>query len=412
MVLHDESRPPDQAVILAAGLSTRLRPLTDDLPKCMVPVGARPLIAHTIEHLRSYGVVGHRRQSAPRGAADRRVPGGRRSLRGQVRYSWERNILGTAGGTRHAARFFDGPFFVWYGDNLSTIRLDDLWAFHASVGAETTVALYQRQDTRQSGVAEVDRTGRIRRFVEKPKPGEASGTWVNAGILALEPSVLQRIPTGESGFRAQVLPDLVARGPRLFGYEMSSEEKLWWIDTPDDLRRVREAFGDMVIEESRQYVILARAPFRISLGGGGTDLPSYYQRFSGFVITAAINKYVYLYLNRPAADDLIRVKYSTYEQVSSIDEIEHDLVRPALKLLDVEGGLEIASMADVSAGTGLGSSGTYLVALLTALHELKREQVPAEELAEQACHIEMDLAGHPVGKQDHYIAARRRNRLS
>ncbi len=152
-------------------------------------------------------------------------------------------------------------------------------------------------------------------------------------------------------------------------------------------------------------MILARAPFRISLGGGGTDLPSYYRKFSGFVITAAINKYVYLYLNRPAADDLLRIKYSTYEQVSSIDEIEHDLVRPALKLLDIEGGLEIASMADVSAGTGLGSSATYLVALLTALHELKRDQVPAGELAEQACHIEMDLAGHPVGKQDHYIAA-------
>lgn len=152
-------------------------------------------------------------------------------------------------------------------------------------------------------------------------------------------------------------------------------------------------------------MILARAPFRISLGGGGTDLPSYYSRFSGFVITAAINKYVYIYLNRPAADDLIRVKYSTYEQVSSVDEIEHDLVRPALKLLDIDGGLEIASMADVSAGTGLGSSGTYLVALLTALHELKRDQVPAVELAERACHIEMDLAGHPVGKQDHYIAS-------
>jgi D-glycero-alpha-D-manno-heptose-7-phosphate kinase len=152
-------------------------------------------------------------------------------------------------------------------------------------------------------------------------------------------------------------------------------------------------------------MILATAPFRISLGGGGTDLPSYYRRFSGFVITAAINKYVYLYVNRPAADDLLRIKYSTYEQVSSIEEIEHDLVRPALKLLDVEGGLEIASMADVSAGTGLGSSATYLVALLTALHELKREQVPAGELAEQACHIEMDLAGHPVGKQDHYVAA-------
>lgn len=152
-------------------------------------------------------------------------------------------------------------------------------------------------------------------------------------------------------------------------------------------------------------MILARAPFRISLGGGGTDLPSYYGRYGGFILSAAINKYLYIYVNRPAADDFIRVKYSTYEQVSSPDEVQHDLVRPALKTLGLNGSLEIVSMADVPAGTGLGSSGTYLVALLTALHELKREKVPTQALAEQACDIEMNLAGHPVGKHDHYLAA-------
>ncbi len=152
-------------------------------------------------------------------------------------------------------------------------------------------------------------------------------------------------------------------------------------------------------------MILSRAPFRISLGGGGTDLPSYYSRHGGFILSAAINKYVYIYVNRPAADDYIRVKYSRYEQVRSVDEVQHDLVRPALTLLQINGSLEIASMADVPAGTGLGSSGTYLVALLMALHELKREKVPTQALAEQACHIEIDLAGHPVGKHDHYLAA-------
>lgn len=152
-------------------------------------------------------------------------------------------------------------------------------------------------------------------------------------------------------------------------------------------------------------MILARAPFRISLGGGGTDLPTYYSRYGGFILSAAINKYVYIYVNRPAADDYIRVKYSRYEQVTSPDEIQHDLVRPALKLLGLGGSLEITSMADVPAGTGLGSSGTYLVALLTALYELKREKVPTQALAEQACYIEMELARHPVGKHDHYLAA-------
>jgi D-glycero-alpha-D-manno-heptose-7-phosphate kinase len=123
------------------------------------------------------------------------------------------------------------------------------------------------------------------------------------------------------------------------------------------------------------------------------------------IISAAINKYLYIYVNRPAADDFIRLKYSQYEQVTSPDEIKHDLVRPALKLLHIDHGLEIVSMSDVPAGTGLGSSGTYLVCLLNALYELKRDKVPTQALAEMACHIEMDLAGHPVGKQDHYLSA-------
>lgn len=152
-------------------------------------------------------------------------------------------------------------------------------------------------------------------------------------------------------------------------------------------------------------MILARAPLRVSLGGGGTDLPSYYSEYGGFVLSAAINKYVYIYVNRPAADSLLRVKYSRYEQVSSVDEIQHDLVRPALKTLSIDGSLEIVSMADVPDGTGLGSSGSYLVALLTALYELKREKVPTQALADLAVHIEMDLAGHPVGKHDHYLAS-------
>ena len=152
-------------------------------------------------------------------------------------------------------------------------------------------------------------------------------------------------------------------------------------------------------------MILARAPFRISLGGGGTDLPSYYSEHGGFILSAAINKYLHVYVNRPSADDFIRIKYSQYEQVKFVDEIQHDLVRPALKELKLEASLEVVSMADLPGGTGLGSSGTYLVTLLTALYEFKREKVPTQALAEMACHIEMNLAGHAVGKHDHYLAA-------
>lgn len=152
-------------------------------------------------------------------------------------------------------------------------------------------------------------------------------------------------------------------------------------------------------------MILARAPMRITLGGGGTDLPSYYSKYGGFILSAAIDKYLYIYVNRPAADKLIRVKYSRYEEVNEPDQVQHDLVRPALKLLGIKNNVEIVSMADVPAGTGLGSSSTYLVALLTSLYELRRERVPTQALAEFACKVEMEMAGHPVGKQDHYLAA-------
>lgn len=152
-------------------------------------------------------------------------------------------------------------------------------------------------------------------------------------------------------------------------------------------------------------MIIARAPLRISLGGGGTDLPSYYSRFGGHFLSAAVDKYVYIHVNRPAADDLIRVKYSRSEEVAEVKALRHDLAREALNALGVVSNVEIASMADVPAGTGMGSSGSYLVALLTALHALKKDRPTRQAVAELACHIEIDVAGHPVGKQDQYVAA-------
>jgi len=152
-------------------------------------------------------------------------------------------------------------------------------------------------------------------------------------------------------------------------------------------------------------MIVARAPLRVPLGGGGTDLPGYASRFGGFVLSAAINKYVYINVNRPHVDDVIRVKYSRTEEVDDLEQIVHPLVREALRLTGIRGGIEISAMADVPAGTGLGSSGSFLVALLTALHGFKREHPSTYELAEEACHIEIDRAGQPAGKQDQYLAA-------
>ena len=152
-------------------------------------------------------------------------------------------------------------------------------------------------------------------------------------------------------------------------------------------------------------MIITRSPLRISLGGGGTDLPSYYREHSGFVIAAAIDKYVYITLHHTFVEDLI-IKYSKMERVRSIDEVQHPIIREALKVANTEiASLEIASMADIPAGTGLGSSGSFTTALLKALHSHNRHLMHPQDLAEQACHIEIDLLKEPVGKQDQYIAA-------
>lgn len=152
-------------------------------------------------------------------------------------------------------------------------------------------------------------------------------------------------------------------------------------------------------------MIVVRSPLRISLGGGGTDLPSYYQEHSGFLISAAIDKYVYINLHQTFVEDLI-IKYSKLERVQSLDEIEHPIIRESLKHVNISPAyLEITSMADIPAGTGLGSSGSFTTALLKALHTLKKHLIHPRELAEEACHIELNLLKEPIGKQDQYIAA-------
>ena len=151
-------------------------------------------------------------------------------------------------------------------------------------------------------------------------------------------------------------------------------------------------------------MILTRTPLRISLGGGGTDLPSYYRRGGGSVLSAAIDKYVYLAVNATFTEDYL-LKYSTHERVTCIDDIQHALIRETLRQYHVRPGIEIVSVADIPAGTGLGSSGSFTVGLLRALHAHLHRQCSIDALAEEACHIEIDRLEDSVGKQDQYIAA-------
>jgi D-glycero-alpha-D-manno-heptose-7-phosphate kinase len=152
-------------------------------------------------------------------------------------------------------------------------------------------------------------------------------------------------------------------------------------------------------------MIIARSPLRISLGGGGTDVPSYYEKFEGSLIAAAINKYVYVTVMRPFSEG-VYLKYSEIEHVDKVNEVRHPIVREALNELKLKTPqVEITTLADIPSGTGLGSSGSFTTALLKALFAHYRKSIHTKELAELACNIEINRLGEPIGKQDQYISA-------
>ncbi|EKD62938.1 MAG: hypothetical protein ACD_52C00014G0004 [uncultured bacterium] len=152
-------------------------------------------------------------------------------------------------------------------------------------------------------------------------------------------------------------------------------------------------------------MLISKTPLRVSFVGGGTDIPWYYKKYGGAVVSTAINKYIYITINTKF-DHKIRVSYSKTEIVDKVHDLRHELVREALKLTKLDGGIEITSISDIpSEGTGLGSSSTYTVGLLNALYAFKSKHVGAEQLAREACKIEVDVLGKPVGKQDQYIAS-------
>ena len=151
-------------------------------------------------------------------------------------------------------------------------------------------------------------------------------------------------------------------------------------------------------------MIVSRAPLRFSLGGGGSDLPGYYRRFGGYVVSTAVDRYVYVAANERFHDD-IRLAYSQTEIVPDVASIRHPIFREALRFVGIERGIELVSVADLPSNTGLGSSSSFTVALLNALHAYRRDFVSSRRLAEEACEIEMVRLGEPVGKQDQYMAA-------
>lgn len=230
---------PSTAMLLAAGRGTRLGDITHAVPKCMVPVAGRPLLQHTVEWLRRYGVTKLTINLHHLGEVIEGHFGDGSDFGVCITYSREPQLLGTAGAVAHAReRFMQEPFFVWYGDNLSNCDLDRMWDLHCRQGGVGTLAVFHREDVAQSGIVGLDEGDRIIRFVEKPRPEQVFSNWVSAGIMLFEPEVLQFIRPGICDFGNDVLPTMLTAGLRLNGYKLGAAEGLWWIDTPDDLNRL------------------------------------------------------------------------------------------------------------------------------------------------------------------------------
>ena len=244
--LEDE-RPasmPRQAMLLAAGRGERLAPLTDSVSKCMIPISGRPLLEHNIDALKNYGVtyLVINLHHLPQTITDYFGDGSRFGV--QITYSLESELLGTAGAVRKVADFFNGAFFLWYGDNMSDCNLNRLWQFHNSRKALITIALHHREDPTRSGIVGLDENCRVTRFLEKPRADQVFSHWVNAGILVLEREVLARISDQQpSDFGRDVFPALLEQNYPIYGYRLSDDENLRWIDTAEDLAAVQQVTG-------------------------------------------------------------------------------------------------------------------------------------------------------------------------
>lgn len=228
-----------KALVLAAGRGTRLRPLTDSLPKVMIPFAGKPLLEYVVRLLTRHGFddLVINLHHLPHVISDHFGDG--RAWGVSITYSLEDDLLGTASTARQVADFFDRPFLVYYGDNLTNFDLSDLWQTHQRAGALATLGLVRMDDPTTRGIIGLDAHHRIDRFAEKPRPDQVfDNYWVNAGIYALQPEILDHIPPDTPCDFSEVFADLLAAGRPLHGHPLRGQ--LLSTDTPARYRHARQ----------------------------------------------------------------------------------------------------------------------------------------------------------------------------
>jgi NDP-sugar pyrophosphorylase family protein len=235
-----------KALLLAAGKGKRLRPLTENLPKPMIPIAGKPILEHSINFLARWGIreIAINLHHCPEVVMDHFGDGSRYGV--SITYSYEPRLLGTAGAVKKLEHFFEGTFLVLYGDNLIDCNLNRLLLFHHEHQGIGTIVLHYREDVSQSGAVALDADERVTHFIEKPRGDHAISHWVNAGVLVFETEVLKYIPSGiPSDFGKKILPKLLEQSEKLYGYRLKEGEEIWWIDRLEDLDLVQSTFKQM-----------------------------------------------------------------------------------------------------------------------------------------------------------------------
>jgi NDP-sugar pyrophosphorylase family protein len=233
-----------KALLLAAGEGKRLRPLTERLPKPMIPIAGKPILEHNVNFLARWGIreIAINLHHCPEVVINHFGDGSGFGV--NITYSYEPELLGTAGAVKKLESYFYDTFVVIYGDNLINCDLKRLISFHRGHGGIATIAVHFREDLSNSGVVALDDQNRVMHFLEKPQENQFASHWVNAGVLLLEKEVLQYIPSGvPCDFGREILPNLLVKGQRLYGYKFSADEQIWWIDRIEDHERVQEIFS-------------------------------------------------------------------------------------------------------------------------------------------------------------------------
>jgi NDP-sugar pyrophosphorylase family protein len=231
-----------KAVVLAAGKGTRLRPLTDEMPKVMVPIAGKPILEHHVEHLAEAGIreIFINLHHLPERIMSHFGDGRKWGIR--IRYSFEPEIMGTAGAVKKLeAELRGAPFLVVYGDNFSEFDFADFISWSEKAGGLGTVAVFEKEDVAGSGVADIGSGDRIVRFIEKPASNEVLSHWVNAGIYRLDEEILDAIPRGYSDFGCDIFPEAIKSGRKLFAYR--SREPVWAIDHMELLEELNRRLG-------------------------------------------------------------------------------------------------------------------------------------------------------------------------